>query len=438
MNAILAAAAFAAGARSAVPVARPAAIPAVKIPAPRAIIAMPRADGENPLALIQQIQSAVAELRAKQDESDKGRITQAEADALIAPINAEIDRLSAALTAAQLGGGAGDRLNAAERQHSTAFASWFRRGEVDADLGQLSVSAALTTQSDPDGGYLVPVDWEQGIDRVMGTMSVMRQIARVISVGAGGYRKLVNMGGATSGWTGEEDARGATATPTLRELSLPFGEIYAEPAVTQTMLDDARFDVAAWLADEISIEFSEEEGAAFITGNGKNKPRGILSYDTVANDSYAWGKVGFVVTGAAAAFATSNPGDALIDLLFALKQGYRNGAAFLTSDAVMATIRKWKDGQGNYLWAPPSAPEQVGTILGKPIYTDDYMHTLGAGKFPVAVADWKKAYTIADRFGTRVLRDPYTNKPFVKFYTTKRVGGGITNYEAIKFLKCST
>lgn len=417
--------------------ARPSAIPANPLPTPRAVIVLPRADNENPMALIQQIQAAVTELRRKQDEADEGRTTQAEVDALITPINAEIDRLSAALSAAQLGGGASDGLNAAERQHSTAFATWFRRGEVDADLGQLSVSAALSTQSDPDGGYVVPVDWEQGIDRVLGTVSVMRLLARVISVGAGGYRKLVNMGGATSGWTGEEDSRSSTGTPTLRELSLPFGEIYAEPAVTQTMLDDARFDIAAWLADEIAIEFSEEEGDAFIRGNGKNKPRGVLAYDTVLNDNYAWGKVGFKKTGAAAGFAATNPADNLIDLLFALKQGYRNGAAFLTSDSVMAEIRKWKDGQGNYLWAAPTAADQVGTILGKPAYTDDYMDGLGANKFPVAVADWKKAYTIADRFGTRVLRDPFTNKPFVKFYTTKRVGGGITNYEAIKFLKCA-
>lgn len=430
--------AAASSAAGAIALARPSAIPANPLPTPRAVIAMPRADNENPMALIQQIQAAVKELRDKQEEADNGRTTQAEVDAAIAPINAEIDRLSAALSAAQLGGGAGDSLNAAERQHSTAFATWFRRGEVDADLGQLSVQAALTTQSDPDGGYLVPVDWEQGIDRVLGAMTAMRQICRVIQVGGGGYRKLVNVGGATSGWTGEEDARSSTATPTLRELSLPFGELYAEPAVTQTMLDDARFDVEAWLASEIAIEFSEEEGQAFITGNGKNKPRGILSYDKVANASYSWGKIGFVVTGAAAAFASTNPADALINLLFALRQGYRNGAAFLTSDSVMAEIRKWKDGQGNYLWSPPSAAEQVGTILGKPVHTDDYMDGLGAGKFPVAVADWQKAYTIADRFGTRVLRDPFTNKPFVKFYTTKRVGGGITNYEAIKFLKCST
>lgn len=405
---------------------------------PRAVFASPRAEADNPVAMIAQINAAVEAMRAKHDEAIAGRLTQAEADALVAPINAEIDRLSAALAAAQLGGGTGDGLTPAAREHRTAFSTWFRRGAVDADLGQLAVNASLTTQSDPDGGYVVPEDWEQGIERVLGTMSVMRQIARVVQIGGSTYKKLVSMGGATSGWVGEEDARPESGTPVLRELALPSGELYANPAATQTLLDDARFDIAAWLGNEIAIEFGEAESEAFITGNGKNKPRGILGYDTVANASYAWGKIGFVKTGGAAAFASSNPADALIDLLFSLKQGYRNGAAFLTSDSTMAEIRKFKDGQGNYLWVPPMAAEQVGTILGKPVYTDDYMDVLGANKFPVAVANWQQAYTIADRMGTTILRDPYTNKPFVQFYATKRVGGGITNFEAIKLLKCST
>jgi HK97 family phage major capsid protein len=407
---------------------------------PRAVHAAPRAEPQDPFAQIAAINAAVNAMREKHEEALAGRLTQEEANALIEPINAEIDRLSAALTAAQLGGGAGDGLSADQRTHRDTFATWFRRGDraIDADMRALEVNAGLTTQSDPDGGYLVPVDMEQGIDRVMGTVSAMRMMARVVNISGDTYKKLVNMGGAGAGWVGEEDDRPETGTPTLREIAINTGELYANPAATQTLLDDARIDIAAWLADEVSIEFAEQESEAFITGSGIKKPRGILSYDTVANASYAWGKVGFVVTGAATAFASSNPADAMIDLLFALRQGYRNGAAFLTSDSVMATIRKWKDGQGNYLWSPPSTAEQVGTILGKPVYTDDYMDGLGAGKFPVAVADWKRAYTIADRMGVRILRDPFTNKPFVHFYTTKRVGGGITNFEAIKFLKCST
>lgn len=306
-------------------------------------------------------------------------------------------------------------------------------------MRQLEVNARLTTQSDPDGGYLVPTQMEDGVDRVLGTVSAIRGAARVITLGTSEYKRLVSMGGATSGWVGEEDERPETDTPVLREIAINTGEIYANPHATQTMLDDARFDVAAWLAEEVSIEFAEQEGAAFVSGNGKNKPRGFLSYDTVANDAYgtgkasAWGKIGFVKSGKAGEFAEQ--ADSLIDLYYALKSGYRAGASFVTSDALMGTVRKMKDGQGNYLWAPPTGIDMPSTILGKPVITDDNMPKLAANSFSFAFGNFNRGYTIVDRMGVRVLRDPYTKKPFVGFYTTKRVGGGVTNFEAIKLLK---
>jgi HK97 family phage major capsid protein len=193
----------------------------------------------------------------------------------------------------------------------------------------------------------------------------------------------------------------------------------------------------------VSIEFAEQEGAAFVSGDGVSKPRGILGYPTVLNDNYAWGKLGFVKTGAAADFVLTDPAtdvssaDCLVDLYYALKAGYRNGATWLTSDKVMGRIRKMKDGNGNYLWAPPAAKAEVPTILEKPVVTDDNMPALGANKFPVAFGNFQRGYLIVDRQGVRVLRDPYTAKPNVLFYTTKRVGGGVQNFEAIKLLKCS-
>ena len=186
----------------------------------------------------------------------------------------------------------------------------------------------------------------------------------------------------------------------------------------------------------MSIEFAEQEGAAFVTGNGVNRPRGILSYDAVENADYAWGKLGYVGTGGAAGFAANDPADAIIDLYYSLKAGLREGASFLSSDAVMGTVRKMKDGDGNYLWAAPTAPGEVPTILQKPVVTDDNMHALGAGKFPLAFGNFQRAYLIVDRQGIRVLRDPFTSKPNVLFYTTKRVGGGVVNFEALKLLKC--
>lgn len=359
-------------------------------------------------------------------------------------INASLGELTTVVEAQQetinalrIGGGSGEGLNAAQREHSNAFSSWFRRGANEQALSDLQVRAGLTTQSDPDGGYLVPEEMEGTIDRVLGTVSAVRSVSRVITVSASEYSKLVSQGGATSGWVGEEDSRAETSTPTLSKILINSGEIYANPAATQRSLDDASLDVEQWLADEVSIEFAEEEGAAFVSGNGINKPKGFLSETTVANASYAWGKLGFTVTGAAAAFATSNPADALMDLYYSLKSGYRNGAAFITSDAVLGTIRKFKDGQGNYLWSPPTA-DMPGLILGKPVVTDDNMPALGAGNFPVAFGNFQRGYLIVDRAGIRVLRDPFTNKPNVHFYTTKRVGGAVVNFEAIKLLKCST
>lgn len=353
----------------------------------------------------------------------------------VALLTKSLDEINAAVAALRIGG-AVNPSDPDVAEHAQAFSQFFRKG-AEAGLRDLEVKAKLTTQSDPDSGYLVPEETENEIDRVLGTVSQVRNLARVISISTDSYKKLVNQGGTTSGWVGEEEDRTETNTPTLREITINAQEIYAEPAATQKSLDDARIDVASWLAEEVSTEFAEQEGAAFATGDGVKRPRGILAYPTVENDSYSWGSLGFKVSGAAAAFAASDPGDAFVDLYYSLKQGYRNGATWLTSDKVMGAIRKFKDGQGNYLWAPPVEAGEVPTILGKPVSTDDNMPAVGANAFPVAFGNFQRAYLIVDRFGIRVLRDPYTSKGHVKFYTTKRVGGGLVNFEAMKLLKIS-
>lgn len=410
-------------------------------------IQMARVDASDPKAILAEIQKTVEALKTEHEKELEG-INAKFADVVqmekVERINNDISELTKALddtnkaiAALRVGGGENNAADPDVVAHADAFSRFFRKG-VDAGLGDLEVKASLTTQSDPDGGYLVPVETEQTIERVLGVVSRFRTLAGSMSVSTDTYKKLVNMGGSTSGWVGEEESREETETPKLREIIINTAELYAQPAATQKSLDDMRIDVAAWLADEVSIEFSEQEGAAFITGDGVSKPRGILAYDKVANGSYAWGKVGFEVTGAASGFASSNPADALIDLYYALKSGYRNGASWLTSDAVMKDIRKMKDGDGNYLWAPPATAEMPSTILGKPVETDDNMPGLGANAYPVAFGNFKRAYLIVDRVGIRVLRDPFTSKPNVKFYTTKRVGGGVINFEAYKLLKCST
>lgn len=377
----------------------------------------------------------IAELRrGQQDVVRTEKIERINAD--LSALQGALEQLNAQVTAARIGGGAADAPTVEAQAHASAFNQLLRRG-VDAGLRELEVSARLTTSSDPDGGYVVPDEVDRNISRVLGTMSAMRQIANVVQVGTSTYKRLVNQGGATSGWVGEQQPRPETSTPTLREIALVTAELYANPSATQQMLDDAWFNVEQWLADEVAIEFAEQEAEAFITGNGVNKPRGLLSYTAVANASYSWGGLGYVATGVAAALSdsTHNGVDALFDLYYALKSGYRNNATWLMSDAVMGAVRKLKDGDGNYIWAPPSSAAELSTVMGKTVVTDDNMPIIDAGNFPIAFGDFRRGYTIADRMGARILRDPYTNKPFVNFYTTKRVGGGITNFEAIKLLK---
>ncbi len=353
--------------------------------------------------------------------------------AQISALKKQLETLETAVAQGQFPGGGKNELDRVKAQHKDAFAKFFRKG-AEGGLRDLEVQAGLSTLSDPDGGFLVPEDYEQAIDRVALSVSAMRRLATVRTIGTDTYKKLVNQGGASAGWVGEKGARAETNTPTLVEIAINAKEVYAMPAATQTLLDDARVDIAGWLADEVSIEFSEQESDAFINGNGVEKPKGIAAYPMAANASYAWGKVGYITSGNATLI---NDLDKLIDLQHALKAVYRNGAAWLMNDATLATIRKMKDGDGNYIWVPGLKDGAPDTLLGKPVEIDDNVDDIAANKYPIFFANFKRAYLIIDRQGVRVLRDPYTTKPYVLFYTTKRVGGGIVMYEAIKALKVS-
>lgn len=353
--------------------------------------------------------------------------------AQISALKKQLDTLETAVAQGQFPGGGKNELDRVKAQHKDAFAKFFRKG-AEGGLRDLEVQAGLSTLSDPDGGFLVPEDYEQAIDRVALSVSAMRRLATVRTIGTDTYKKLVNQGGASAGWVGEKGARAETNTPTLTEIAINTKEIYAMPAATQTLLDDSRVDIAGWLADEVSIEFSEQESEAFINGNGVEQPKGIAAYAMAANSSYVWGKVGYITSGNA---SLVNDLDKLIDLQHSLKPVYRNGAAWLMNDATLATIRKMKDGDGNYIWVPGLKDGAPDTLLGKPVEIDDNVDDIGTGKYPIFFANFKRAYLIIDRQGVRVLRDPYTTKPYVLFYTTKRVGGGIVMYEAIKALKVS-
>ena len=275
------------------------------------------------------------------------------------------------------------------------------------------------------------------IEASLKAISPIRAIANVVRTGTAGYRKLVTTGATVAGWASETGARAETATPTFQEIAPPSGELYANPAASQAMLDDAQFDVEAWLSGEIAREFAYAEGAAFISGNGTNKPKGFLTYTTTneADAVRAFGSLQYVASGAAGGFAASNPQDRLIDLVQALRAPYRQGATFVMNSATLARIRKFKTADGAFLWQPALAAGQPATLLGYPVVEAEDMPDVAADSLSIAFGNFTHGYVIAERSDTSILRDPFTNKPFVNFYAVKRIGGAVANSEAIKLMK---
>ncbi|HEV7416083.1 MAG TPA: phage major capsid protein, partial [Tianweitania sediminis] len=204
------------------------------------------------------------------------------------------------------------------------------------------------------------------------------------------------------------------------------------------LLEDSAVDLDSWLTDEIEMAFAEQEGTAFVTGNGVNKPKGFLASDKVADASWSWGSLGYLATGAAGAFAASNPADKLVDLVYALKAGYRENGSFVMNRKTQAAVRKMKDGDGNYLWQPPATVGAKAMLMGFPVVEAEDMPDIGTDAFAVAFGDFTRGYLVVDRTGVRILRDPYSAKPYVLFYVTKRVGGGVQDFSAIKLLKFGT
>lgn len=346
----------------------------------------------------------------------------------------KLDELTLAARRPELSGNAETGL--ASREHKRAFERYVRKGEAH-ELRGLEAKA-LSTQPDPDGGYLVPVETERMIDRIVSEVSPIRAIAGIRQIGSSSYKKPFALGGLQTGWVGETEARPQTATPSLAEIEFPAMELYAMPAATPTLLDDAAVNIDQWLAEEVQTAFAEQEGAAFVGGDGVKKPRGFLDYERVADNAWEWGKLGFVATGNEGAFPTSNPGDKLIDLIYAVKSGYRANGRFVMNRSTQAAIRKFKDTDGNYLWQPGLAAGQPPTLLNFPVTEAEDMPSIAADAPAIAFGDFRRGYLIVDRLGIRVLRDPYSAKPYVLFYTTKRVGGGVQNFEAIKFLQFSS
>ncbi|MES2158387.1 MAG: phage major capsid protein [Pseudomonadota bacterium] len=308
---------------------------------------------------------------------------------------------------------------------------YLRQGhEVGVELKSFSGASGGT------GGYAVPREIDQLIGTTLKGISPIRGVANVVRTGTAGYRKLVSAGGVVSGWASEVGARGETGTPSFNEIAPPSGELYANPAASQAMLDDAQFDVEGWLASEIAREFAVAEGAAFVTGNGVNKPKGFLTYTTTAEADAvrAFGSLQYVASGAAGAFAAS-PQDRLIDLVQSLRSPYRQGAVFVMNSATLSVIRKMKTSDGAFLWQAGLAAGQPATLLGYPVVEAEDMPDISAGSLSIAFGNFQAGYVIAERSDTSILRDPFSNKPFVHFYAVKRIGGAVANSEAIKLMK---
>jgi len=315
-------------------------------------------------------------------------------------------------------------------EEKSAFDGYMRAGAM------LEVKAGLST-APTSGGYVVPEQTERAIERRLMAGSPMREIATVRTVAAGVFRKPVSIAGVGSGWVAETAARPQTDPATLALLEFPSADLYACPAATQTLLDDALVDLDEWLAAEVEDAFAAQETEAFVNGDGANKPRGFLDYDVVGDAEQEWGEIGYVASGGAGGFATTSPTDRLIDLVYAPKAQYRPNARFVMNRRTVSAVRKFKDADGNYIWQPAQRAGETASLLGYPLTEIETMPDVAANAPAIAFGDFRRGYLIVDRAGVRVLRDPYSAKPYVLFYTTRRVGGGVQDFDAIKVMKFS-
>lgn len=425
-------------------------------------VASVRADASDPAALVGQIKAAFEEFKTANDQRIKALETGKSdivLDQKVDSINATITDLQgqladvAAKAAARgLGGNGGDdsiakaaakfseergeQIDAeAYGNYVKALNTYFRRG----DATPAAVRAEMSVGSDPDGGYSVTPDMTGRIVQRVYETSPMRQVASVVTIGTDALEGFNDLDEAAASWVGEKQTRDDTATPGLGKWSIPVHEQAAMPKTTQKLLDDSMFNIEEWLSAKVADKFARSENAAFMTGDGILKPKGLFAYDTLAtaDATRAWGKFQHVASGTSGTLG-STPADKLIDLVFAVKAVYRTNANWMLSRAVLADVRKLKDGDNNYLWQPDFTLRQGGLLLGYPIVEAEDAPAAAANSLSVAFGDFREAYTIVDRIGIRVLRDPLTSKGFVKYYTTKRVGGGAVNFEAVKFLKLAS
>ena len=341
-------------------------------------------------------------------------------------VKSRLDKVARAATRPAMGGSGAP----AEAAEVKSFVDGYLRRGRETELKSIS---GITPG---DGGYAVPRQIDAAIAAELVDISPIRAIAQVVQTGTAGYRKLVATSGIASGWVSEVAARPETGTPNFAEIAPPAGDLYANPAASQAMIDDVAFDLESWLAGEIATEFARAEGAAFVKGTGLGQPEGFLTAPkaTAEDGVRAFGTMQYVGSGSATGLGSGLDGK-LIDLIHALKSGHRQGAVFVMNSATLASVRKLKTSDGAFLWQPGMVEGQPDRLLGYPVIEAEDMPDVAGGAFPIAFGNFRNGYLIAEHSPTRILRDPFTNKPFVHFYATKRIGGKVLDSNAIKLLK---
>lgn len=367
-----------------------------------------------------------------------------EMEAKVDGLNSELYRLGKEIKeltlASQRPAPGGDgKMSEDEREYKASFGKYLRKGDPS-NLRDLEVKV-VNIGADPEGGYFAPPEVSNTIDSIANTTVAMRRIATVTPIGASSWKEAAKTSKMTGGWLGEKEESSESTEPKFHEVEIVPQIAYAEPWATNVSLEDITFNVESWLAEEAGLIIAETEATGFITGTGVKSPRGIASYTATADATWKaapatyWGGIGYIASGKSGAWADTNPADALINLQHALPAVYRNGAAFLMNDATLATIRKFKNGMGDYIWQPSVQAGIPDQVFGKPVEIDDNVADLSSDSLSIFYGNFKRAYRIVDRRGIAVIRDNVTRKGYTKFFITKRVGGGLKNFEAIKVMK---
>lgn len=381
---------------------------------------------------------------------EKQQKIEARIDELSA-LKAQVEQLEVLANRPNMTGGEKD-FSKEEVEHKQAFENWIRNprdAKASQELGL--AQKAVATTSNAAGGYAVPEIISRQIAEKLQDISPMRRILTVQTVGSSDYKELVDVNGEAFGWVGETGTRSETGTSQLEEAAPTMGTIYAYPKATEESLDDMFFNVGSWLVRKTSVAFAKGEGAAFVSGNGTNKPTGFLNGTPTTEEDEgspfrAFQTLQYLPTGVAANFANDqtgspagNPGDVFIDVAHKLKSGYTAGAVWLMNRTVMGAVRKFKDANGEYLFAMSNNAGEMGNLIGYPIIEMPDMPNVGANAFPVAFGNFNEGYLAVDRTELRITVDDNITTPgYVKWYVRRRLGGIVKNDDAIKLIKCAT